>query len=107
MGPLRIMSRHYTAVQQAGSPLKVNCEVILCLISMFDTYVTRNQHNISLGRYHAVLIYKDICILYWYIYYIFTYTYSVFFQHFGTGAGALRIGKISDKTRILGNFSFQ
>ena len=30
-----------------------------------------------------------------------------FFQNFVTGAGALRIGKISNKTRILGNFSFQ
>ena len=31
---------------------------------------------------------------------------SVFFQYFGTGAGTLRIGKIIDKTKILGNFSF-
>ena len=29
---------------------------------------------------------------------------SVFFQYFGTGAGGLRIGKISDKTRNLGFF---
>ena len=29
-----------------------------------------------------------------------------FFRYFGTGAGALRIGKISDKTRILGNYQF-
>ena len=34
-------------------------------------------------------------------------TYAVFFQYFGTGTGALRMGKISDKTRIFGNFSFQ
>ena len=36
-----------------------------------------------------------------------TFMPVVFLRYFGTGAGALRIGKISDKTRILGNFSFQ
>ena len=61
--------------------------VILVIFSVNEIYLTFYLYFLS--RYS----FKYNCI------------YPVFFfQYFGTGPGALRIGKISDKTKILGNF---